>query len=93
MTIRAIFFDVGETLVDETRQWGLWADFLGVPRFTFFAVLGGIIQAGRHHREVFSYFDAESTMSRLGTGSARRAAVTNFWSPTSTRMCNPLYTH
>ena len=59
MTIRAIYFDVGETLVDETRQWGLWADFLGVPRFTFFAVLGGVIQAGRHHREIFKYFDAD----------------------------------
>src|SRR2546421_90534 len=42
MTIRAVFFDVGETLVDETRQWGAWADWLGIPRLTCFAVLGAV---------------------------------------------------
>ncbi len=30
MAIRAVFFDVGETLVDETRAWGSWADWLGL---------------------------------------------------------------
>lgn len=39
--IEAVVFDVGETLIDETRQWGEWADWLGVPRFTFLAALGG----------------------------------------------------
>ncbi len=34
MPIRAVCFDVGETLIDETRHWGEWADFLGVPRLT-----------------------------------------------------------
>ena len=28
MPLRAVFFDVGETLVDETRMWGAWADAL-----------------------------------------------------------------
>lgn len=51
--IKAIVFDVGETLVDETRQWRLWADWLGVPTFTFFAALGGVIARGEHHRKVF----------------------------------------
>ncbi len=53
MTIKAVFFDVGETLVDETRSWGAWADFLGVPRLTFFACLGAVIERGEHHRNVF----------------------------------------
>src|SRR3954471_22156801 len=53
MTIKVVFFDVGETLVDETRQWGEWADWLGIPRLTFFAVLGGLIARGEHHRRVF----------------------------------------
>lgn len=48
--VRAVFFDVGETLVDETRLWGAWADWLRVPRLTFFAVLGGVIERGEHHR-------------------------------------------
>lgn len=54
--IRAIFFDVGETLVDETRQWSLWADWLGIPRFTFLATFGAVLASGEHHRRVFDYF-------------------------------------
>lgn len=51
--IRAVIFDIGETLVDETRAWGEWADWVGVPRLTFFAVLGSLIERGLHHRQVF----------------------------------------
>jgi FMN phosphatase YigB (HAD superfamily) len=51
--IRAVVFDVGETLVDETRHWGEWADWLGVPRLTFFAALGAVVERGWHHRRVF----------------------------------------
>ncbi len=53
MTIKAVFFDVGETLVNEERQWGLWADFLGVTRFTFFAAMGAVIAQNLHHSKVF----------------------------------------
>lgn len=53
MSIRAVFFDVGETLVDETRQWASWADWLDIPHLAFFAVLGGVIERGEHHRRVF----------------------------------------
>src|SRR5262245_43943662 len=51
--VKLVCFDVGETLVDETRHWGEWADYVGVPRLTFFATLGMVIAAGRHHRDVF----------------------------------------
>lgn len=47
--VRAVVFDVGETLVDETRAWGEWADWLGVPRLTMLAVLGGVIARGEEH--------------------------------------------
>ena len=53
MAIRLVVFDVGETLVDESRMWGAWADWLGVTRLTFFAALGAVIAAKRHHNEVF----------------------------------------
>ncbi len=52
--VDVVCFDVGETLIDETRQWGHWADVLELPRFTFFAALGGVIDRGRPHREVFA---------------------------------------
>ncbi|CAA9341446.1 MAG: hypothetical protein AVDCRST_MAG93-6671, partial [uncultured Chloroflexia bacterium] len=55
-TIRAVFFDVGETLIDETRQWGGWADWLQVPHLPFFAALGATIERGQHHQQVFEMF-------------------------------------
>lgn len=51
--ITTVVFDVGETLVDETRHWGEWADWLGVPHLTFFAALGVVIERRMHHRQVF----------------------------------------
>ncbi len=54
--IRAVFFDVGETLVDESREYGTWADWLGVPRHTFSAVFGAVIGAGGDYRKTFGRF-------------------------------------
>ncbi|MFB7053024.1 HAD family hydrolase [Streptomyces vinaceus] len=56
MTIRAVVFDVGECLVDETREYGTWADWLGVPRHTFAAMFGAVVAQGRDYREVFQEF-------------------------------------
>jgi hypothetical protein len=55
-TDRAVFFDVGETIVDETREYGPWADWLGVPRHTFSAVFGAVIAQGGDYRDTFQYF-------------------------------------
>jgi HAD superfamily hydrolase (TIGR01549 family) len=54
--IRAAVFDVGECLVDESREYGTWADWLGVPRHTFSAVFGAVIARGLDHRETFQVF-------------------------------------
>jgi FMN phosphatase YigB (HAD superfamily) len=51
--VRWIVFDVGETLIDESRMWHEWADILEVPRFTFSAALGAVIARGEDHRRVF----------------------------------------
>ncbi|ADG89425.1 HAD family hydrolase [Thermobispora bispora] len=56
MRIEAVFFDVGETLVDETHEYGTWADWLGVPRHTFSAVFGAVLARGGDYREVFQHF-------------------------------------
>jgi len=48
--LRAVFFDLGETLIDETRQWSSVAEQLGVPALTLFGVLGGVIERRQHHR-------------------------------------------
>ncbi|MDA8369530.1 MAG: HAD family hydrolase [Nocardiopsaceae bacterium] len=54
--IRAVVFDVGETLLDDTREWARWADWIGVPRHTFSAVLGAVTLEGRNNAETFQYF-------------------------------------
>ena len=51
--VQAVVFDAGETLVNESRQWRLWADWLGVPPSVFFSVLQEVIQRGEHHHRVF----------------------------------------
>jgi FMN phosphatase YigB (HAD superfamily) len=54
MGIRAVFFDVGYTLFDETRLWREWADWLGVDEHKLFATLRDVIAQGRDHRELFA---------------------------------------
>ncbi|MGP4139080.1 HAD family hydrolase [Sodalis praecaptivus] len=65
MAIKAVFFDVGETLVDESREWAEWADFLGLSRLTFFAALGAVIARGEHHRRIFRLVRPDSDFQQL----------------------------
>jgi hypothetical protein len=52
--IAAVVFDIGETLVDETRAWSLEAQRSGVTSLTLFAALGALIERGEDHREVWA---------------------------------------
>ena len=56
MAIQAVVFDIGETLLDDSREFGAWADWLGVPRHTFSAVLGAVTSEGRNNAEIFQCF-------------------------------------
>ncbi len=58
--------------MDETREYGTWADWLGVPRHTFSAVFGAVIATGRDYREVFQHFRPGFD---LGAERERRAAA------------------
>ena len=59
MAIRAVFFDVGETLVDESGYWGRVARLVGVPRHVVLAALGVTIARGESHRRVFELLGVE----------------------------------
>ncbi|MGK5737688.1 HAD family hydrolase [Micromonospora sp. URMC 103] len=54
--IHAVFFDIGGTILDESREFGTWADWLGVPRHTFSAVFGAAIARGLDWQEPFRVF-------------------------------------
>ena len=72
MTATVVFLDVGETLVDESRLWELWAKWLNVPSSVFLATLDSVIRERADHRQVFQRlrpnFDLEAEMAE------RRAA-------------------
>ena len=54
--VHAVVFDVGETLLDESTEYGTWADWLGVPRHTFSAMFGAVIARGDDYRQTFQHF-------------------------------------
>lgn len=56
MPLRAVVLDIGETVLDDTREWNAWADWIGVSRHTFSTVLGAVTAAGRDNAETFRYF-------------------------------------
>jgi HAD superfamily hydrolase (TIGR01549 family) len=56
MPMTVVFFDIGETLVNERRLWTRWAAYLGVPDSEFLSALDDVILAGHPHRRVFDRF-------------------------------------
>jgi FMN phosphatase YigB (HAD superfamily) len=57
--VTAVVFDVGETLIDETRMWQQVAKDAGVPAFTLMATIGGLIARGEHHQRVWEVLHKE----------------------------------
>ena len=80
--IAAAVFDVGEVLVNETREYGMWADWMGVPRHTSSSVFGGVIASGRDYRANISRSSSPVSTYRPSArpvrpqGSRRRSAST-----------------
>ena len=74
MPIRAVCFDVGETLIDETRHWIEWAAFLGVPVLTLFTAIGVVMERGQSLRRVFEIFRPD-----LDPSAARKLRAEHGW--------------
>ncbi|MFI0220182.1 HAD family hydrolase [Streptomyces lydicus] len=73
--IRAVAFDVGETLIRDDRGWGAWADWLGVNRHTLSALVGAMVAHGRDNADALRLvrpgIDVEAeraAMERAGRG-------------------------
>jgi HAD superfamily hydrolase (TIGR01509 family) len=60
VALKAVVFDVGETLVDETGLWERAADAAGVPRFTLMGVLGGLAARGERHGRVWEVLGVDA---------------------------------
>lgn len=61
-------FDVGETLIDETRIFARWADRFAIPHMAFFGTIGGVIASGGTLTDGFRLlvpgFDLETESAR-----------------------------
>lgn len=92
--VRSVAFDLGETLVDETRYWGEWAKVLGLTPLDLFARLGAAIERGDRHGSVLAdadpgveipsfvetdlYPDARAALESLRAAGVRIAVAGNF---------------
>jgi hypothetical protein len=75
---RAVCFDIGETLVDETRHWSVIAAEPGIPVLTHFGVHGGTAARLEHRTRVFDIWGSQVAAAPLSSRS------------TSTRMRFPV---
>jgi FMN phosphatase YigB (HAD superfamily) len=57
--VRAVFFDVGETLVDEERYWREVASAAGVGPHVVWAALGMTIERGEEHWTLWRHLGVE----------------------------------
>jgi FMN phosphatase YigB (HAD superfamily) len=59
MALKAVFFDVGETLVDEERWWRALADRSGLQPHVVWAALGVTIERGEEHSALWGHLGIE----------------------------------
>lgn len=63
--VRWVVFDVGETLVDESRLWEAIAEQCGVSVATVCGVLGGLIERGESHHRLWDVLGVERVDPRF----------------------------
>jgi HAD superfamily hydrolase (TIGR01549 family) len=71
--VRAVVLDVGETIMSDTTFWGLWADWVDVPRHTLSGLVGAVTALGMNNVEALKLvrpgFDlAEERAKREASG-------------------------
>ncbi len=65
MALKAVFFDVGETLVDEERYWREVAAKAGVDAHVLLAALGVTIARGEEHTELWGHLELARPVAPL----------------------------
>ncbi|MFV8054608.1 HAD family hydrolase [Mycobacterium sp. 48b] len=61
-------FDVGETLVDETRMWTALAQRLGLTPFTLCGVVGALIAMGKDHHDLWDVIGVDRPAAGVDPG-------------------------
>jgi len=63
--VDAIVLDVGETVLDRSREYADWAAFFGVPPHTFSAVFGALVSRGATVNQVLEFFGGGRSAAEL----------------------------
>lgn len=66
--IRCVVFDVGETLVDETRMWTALAQQVGLTPFTLCGLVGALIATGRDHHDLWDVIGVDRPVTGVDPG-------------------------
>lgn len=79
MPVRAVVFDVGETIMNDATFWGSWADWLGVPHHTLSALVGAVTALGHDNAEALRLikpgFDLEAERARREASSGHAESI------------------
>lgn len=68
MPIAAVYFDIGETLVDRNREYAAVARYLNISPHTFSSVFGAVIATGGSVDDVLARFGADRASVRQLAG-------------------------
>lgn len=85
MPVRAVVFDVGETITSDATFWGLWADWVQVPRHTLAGLVGAVTALGMNNVEALKLvkpgFDlAEERAKREASGHGEQITEADLYS-------------
>ncbi len=75
MALKAVFFDVGETLVDEERWWRVLAERVGLQPHVVWAALGVTIERGEEHNALWGHLGIERPI--VGGTTSRTSSTTS----------------
>jgi HAD superfamily hydrolase (TIGR01549 family) len=83
--VRAVVFDVGETITSDATFWGLWADWVGVSRHTLSGLVGAVTALGMDNVEALKLvkpgFDlAEERAKREASGHGEQITEADLYS-------------
>ena len=67
MALKAVFFDVGETLVDEERWWRVLAEREGLQPHVVWAALGVTVERGEEHDELWGHLGIDRPSTSWST--------------------------
>jgi hypothetical protein len=84
--VKGVVFDVGYTLIDETRRWREWREWLGVKEGQLFKSRRSVIAEGVHHIEALNRLQPGFDLELARAAASGKDGATNSWLSICIRM-------